>query len=76
MKISVAPEGCADKSSAAFKGSVLTFDEAVKSLDGKTASGDTPKLYMFEALEGSRVYDGEAAQKRAELTPFFFHHPP
>jgi hypothetical protein len=28
LKISVAPEGCGDKSSASFKGSVLTFDEA------------------------------------------------
>ena len=58
LKISVAPEGCADKSSAAFKGSVLTFDEAVKSLDGKTAAGDNPKLYMFEAMDGSKVFDG------------------
>jgi hypothetical protein len=34
------------------------YDEAVKSLDGKTSAGDSPKLYIFEALEGSRVFDG------------------
>lgn len=57
LKIAVAPDD-PESSSAAFKGSVLTFDNAVKSLDGKVASGDAPKLYMFEALEGSKVYDG------------------
>jgi hypothetical protein len=58
LKISVAPEGCSDRSSAAVKGSVITFDEDVKSLDGRSPGGDNPKLYMFEAVEGSRVYDG------------------
>jgi hypothetical protein len=50
----VAPE-TSDYTCGAFHGTTVTFDDAEKSWDHHTPGGDNPRLFMFEAIEGSKV---------------------